>query len=48
MVGATRPPPHTDSADADLVELAGEHAGRMVAAEWHGPLGWTRFRWSER
>ena len=50
MVAATLPPPHTDSIVADLVELAGEHSGRMVATEWHGSLGWTRFlgckRWA--
>ena len=33
---------------ADLQRLAGEHAGRCVAAEWLGPLGWTRFLWCRR
>ena len=30
---------------ADLQRLSAEHAGRYVAAEWLGPLGWTRFLW---
>ncbi|MGH7121964.1 MAG: hypothetical protein ACREFP_23720 [Acetobacteraceae bacterium] len=30
---------------ADVQRLAGEHRGRCVAAEWLGPLGWTRFLW---
>jgi hypothetical protein len=30
---------------ADLQRLANEHDGRYVAAEWLGPLGWTRFLW---
>ena len=30
---------------ADVQRLAGEHRGRLVAAEWLGPLGWTRFLW---
>ena len=42
------PEPTGTRLHADLAELAGEHAGRMVAAEWHGPLGWTRFLWSKR
>ena len=42
------PEPTGTRLHADLVELAGEHAGRMVAAEWHGPLGWTRFLWSKK
>ncbi len=33
---------------ADLQRLAGEHPGRCVAAEWLGPLGWTRFLWCRR
>jgi hypothetical protein len=33
---------------ADLQRLAAEHAGRHVAAEWLGPLGWTRFLWCRR
>jgi hypothetical protein len=31
---------------ADLRRLAAEHPGRCVAAEWLGPLGWTRFLWA--
>ncbi len=27
----------------ELVRLAARHPGRLVAAEWEGPLGWTRF-----
>jgi hypothetical protein len=30
---------------ADVHRLASEHRGRYVAAEWLGPLGWTRFLW---
>lgn len=33
---------------ADVQLLAGEHRGRYVAAEWLGPLGWTRFLWCRR
>jgi len=33
---------------ADVQRLAGEHQGRFVAAEWLGPLGWTRFLWCRR
>jgi hypothetical protein len=33
---------------ADLQKLAREHAGRLVAAEWLGPLGWTRFLWCRK
>jgi hypothetical protein len=33
---------------ADIQRLAEEHAGRYVAAEWLGPLGWTRFLWRRR
>jgi hypothetical protein len=29
----------------DLQRGAAEHPGRCVAAEWLGPLGWTRFLW---
>jgi hypothetical protein len=29
----------------ELQRCAGEHHGRCVAAEWLGPLGWTRFLW---
>jgi hypothetical protein len=30
---------------ADVHRLADEHRGCFVAAEWLGPLGWTRFLW---
>jgi hypothetical protein len=30
---------------ADLRRLSAEHPGRRLAAEWKGPLGWTRFLW---
>jgi hypothetical protein len=30
---------------ADLQRCAEEYPGRVVAAEWEGPLGWTRFMW---
>lgn len=33
---------------ADVRRLADEHRGRCVAAEWLGPLGWTRFLWCRR
>ena len=33
---------------ADVQRLADEHPGRCVAAEWLGPLGWTRFLWCRR
>jgi hypothetical protein len=33
---------------ADVQSLADEHRGRCVAAEWLGPLGWTRFLWCRR
>ena len=33
---------------ADIQRLAGENRGRFVAAEWLGPLGWTRFLWCRR
>ncbi len=32
----------------DLVRFADEHHGAAVAAEWLGPLGWTRFLWCKR
>jgi hypothetical protein len=32
---------------ADLQRLSEEHAGRCVAAEWLGALGWTRFLWRQ-
>jgi hypothetical protein len=30
---------------SDVHRMAGEHRGSYVAAEWLGPLGWTRFLW---
>jgi hypothetical protein len=33
---------------AEVQRLAREHAGSVVAAEWLGPLGWTRFLWCKR
>lgn len=33
---------------AEVRRLASEHQGRYVAAEWLGPLGWTRFLWCRR
>ena len=33
---------------AEVQRLADEHRGRYVAAEWLGPLGWTRFLWCRR
>jgi hypothetical protein len=33
---------------ADLQRLSAEHPGQCVAAEWLGPLGWTRFLWCRR
>jgi hypothetical protein len=33
---------------ADVQRLANEHRGQFVAAEWLGPLGWTRFLWCRR
>jgi hypothetical protein len=32
----------------DLQQLAERHHGQVVAAEWQGPLGWTRFLWCRR
>jgi hypothetical protein len=32
---------------AELQRLAKEHPGRTLAAEWLGPLGWTRFLWAK-
>jgi hypothetical protein len=32
---------------ADVHRLAEAHRGRCVAAEWLGPLGWTRFLWCQ-
>jgi hypothetical protein len=34
-----------DRLHADVQKYAAEHAGRTVAAEWLGALGWTRFLW---
>jgi hypothetical protein len=31
----------------DLHKFATENPGRHVAAEWEGPLGWTRFLWCQ-
>jgi hypothetical protein len=33
---------------ADVQRLAQLHRGRHVAAEWLGPLGWTRFLWCRK
>ncbi len=33
---------------ADLQRLSEEHAGRCVAAEWLGSLGWTRYLWRRK
>jgi hypothetical protein len=33
---------------ADLQRHAAQHPGREVAAEWLGPLGWTRFLWCRK
>jgi len=33
---------------ADLQQHAAANAGRCVAAEWQGPLGWTRFLWCRK
>jgi hypothetical protein len=33
---------------ADLQQFAADHPGRQVAAEWQGPLGWTRFLWCRK
>jgi hypothetical protein len=30
---------------AEVRRLAAEHPGVFVAAEWLGPIGWTRFVW---
>jgi hypothetical protein len=32
----------------DLQKFADEHPGRLIAAEWQGPLGWTRYLWCRR
>jgi hypothetical protein len=33
---------------AALQQFADSHRGRQVAAEWLGPLGWTRFLWCRK
>jgi hypothetical protein len=33
---------------ADVQRHAAEHRGKYVAAEWLGPLGWTRFLWCRK
>jgi hypothetical protein len=33
---------------AELQRLSDEYAGRFVAVEWLGPLGWTRFLWRRK
>jgi hypothetical protein len=33
---------------AELQRLAEQHRGECVAAEWLGPLGWTRFLWCRK
>jgi hypothetical protein len=32
----------------ELQKLAAQHRGQYVAAEWQGPLGWTRFLWCRK
>jgi hypothetical protein len=32
----------------DLARFAAAHPGKVVAAEWLGPLGWTRFLWGRK
>jgi hypothetical protein len=32
----------------EVQRLAVEHPGRVVAVEWLGPLGWTRFLWCRK
>ena len=44
----TPPEPTGTRLHSDLQERAAEHAGKLVAAEWFGPLGWTRFLWCRR
>ena len=44
----TPPEPTGTRLHADVQDRAAEHPGRMVAAEWLGPLGWTRFLWCKR
>jgi hypothetical protein len=33
---------------AELQRQAADHPGTLVAVEWLGPLGWTRFLWCRR
>ena len=33
---------------ADLQRYSEENPGRIVAAEWAGPLGWNRFLWGQK
>ncbi len=33
---------------AEIQRLAARHPGRCIAAEWLGPLGWTRFLWCRK
>jgi hypothetical protein len=44
----TPPEPTGTRLHGDLQDLAAEHVGKFVAAEWLGPLGWTRFLWCRR
>jgi hypothetical protein len=32
----------------EVQKFATRHPGRLVAAEWEGPLGWTRFLWCRK
>jgi hypothetical protein len=32
----------------ELQRFAARHRGQLVAAEWEGPLGWTRFLWCRK
>jgi hypothetical protein len=32
----------------EVQRLAAEHRGKLVAAEWLGPLGWVRFLWCRK
>ncbi len=33
---------------ADLQRFSEEHPGRVIAAEWAGPIGWNRFLWGQK
>jgi hypothetical protein len=35
-------------AHAAIETVAAQHAGKVVAAEWLGPRGWTRFLWCRK